>query len=90
MIIALDYDDTYTADPELWDRFVDAAIELGHRVICCTCRRDTPENREIVRIPGARGHYFTGLSPKRWYLMQNGVDVDVWIDDLPESVKEGR
>jgi hypothetical protein len=92
MIIALDYDDTYSAAPELWDEFIDACERRGHDVICVSCRRDTDENREECKIAKLvhHAHYFTALSPKRWFMEQRGIKVDVWIDDLPECVKEGR
>jgi hypothetical protein len=92
MTIAIDFDDTYTADPVLWDQFIAAAIERGHKVYCVTCRRDNEDNRDIVRIgclPKHR-HLFTGLSPKRWFCEQRGITVDIWVDDCPECVKEGR
>lgn len=92
MIIALDYDETYTADPELWDHFINQATVLGHSVICVTCRRDTEENRLEVKIPSIpkHNHYFTDLSSKRWYMEKREIHVDIWIDDLPETVKDGR
>lgn len=92
MLVAIDFDDTYTADPELWDQFIDNCMARGHKVVMVTCRRDTADNREECNIPAlARfNHYFTGLSPKRWYMEHRGIKVDVWIDDMPETVKEGR
>lgn len=92
MIIALDYDDTYTADPDLWDSFIENAVNSGHRVIVVTCRRDTRENRDECRVPDIawNDHFFTNLSPKRWYMEDKEISVDIWIDDLPESIKEGR
>lgn len=95
MIIAIDYDDTYSADPPLWDRFIEDAKSKGHEVHMVSCRRDTAQAREECRIPGLRffEHHFTSMASKRWH-MENKcrppVKVDVWIDDLPESVKEGR
>jgi hypothetical protein len=88
--IAIDFDNTYTADEALWNLFVQAAIARGHRVICVTARRDTDENREIVQIPGCMT-YFTGLSSKLWYMTEKrGVKVDIWIDDDPRSLVNGR
>ena len=91
MIIALDYDRTYTADPLLWDRFIDRAAVQGHVVHLVTCRRDTPENRREVQafgIPPYR-HHFTGLAAKRWFMEQKGIHVDIWIDDDPDSITKG-
>lgn len=89
LTIAIDFDDCYTADPELWDAFISHARERGHRVICCTCRRETMDNVHDCDVPGVLTH-FTGGSPKRWYLEQRGIFVDIFIDDHPECVKEGR
>lgn len=27
---------------------------------------------------------------KRWHMEQRGITVDCWIDDSPETIKEGR
>lgn len=35
----LDYDDTFTADPDLWRQFVSDALRRGHAVVCVTGRR---------------------------------------------------
>lgn len=92
MLIAIDYDGTYTADPDLWAAFIASCEARGHEVICVTCRRSTPENRREVIVPSIPkyDHYFTGLSSKRWFLEQMGIKPDIWIDDMPETVKEGR
>ena len=85
---ALDYDSTYTSDPELFDRFIADIRERGHRVFVVTARRDTPENRAEVVVPGVL-IYFTGLAAKAWYMEHRGVPVDIWIDDDPRVIIEG-
>lgn len=96
--IALDYDDTYTADPELWQMFIMRAEKRGHRVYIVTCRRDTDENRlevygdresTLTGLPWSR-HIFTGLAPKKWFCEQRGIKIDIWIDDMPECIYLGR
>jgi hypothetical protein len=87
--IGLDFDDTFTADPELWTQFVALARSRGHKVVCVSCRTDNDENRAEVDVPGALT-YLTSLSPKAWYMNRHGIDVDVWIDDHPECVAHGR
>lgn len=89
MRIALDWDDTYTADPELWEYFISGAKKRGHKIVFVTCRRDTEENREIIQHP-TELVVFTNLAPKRDYMERLNMPVDIWIDDLPECVKEGR
>lgn len=89
MNLALDYDQTYDRDPEFWDSFVALAKAYGHKVYCVTCRRHTMDNVQECDVPGVLT-YFTNLSPKRWFMEQQGIQIDVWIDDTPECVKEGR
>lgn len=31
MKIALDFDDTYTRDPDMWDKFIDLSLSRGTR-----------------------------------------------------------
>lgn len=89
MTFALDYDGTYTADPELWDTFVKLARERGHKFLCVTQRRNTEENREAVKVPGVQV-LFTELASKTWFIEQRGLTVDVWIDDDPKALVNGR
>jgi hypothetical protein len=88
LTIALDYDDTYTADPGLWNLFIKSARERGHKVICVTCRGQSWDNADLLKLPILV--YYTDMAPKRWHMEQLGITVDIWIDDCPECVKEGR
>ena len=38
MLIALDYDNTYTLDPTFWDGFIVVSKARGHNVIVATMR----------------------------------------------------
>lgn len=84
MKIALDYDGTYTADPALWDGFIARAKARGHSVWIVTCRRDTEENREEVKVPGCFV-IFTGLAPKDWYCRE---PADSEITSLVDVIAE--
>lgn len=90
VVIAIDYDDTYTADPDLWDHFIQKARELGHKVVCVSCRRTGGDNHDILKQGPKVPVYFTNMAPKRWYMDRNGISVDIWIDDMPECVTDGR
>jgi len=48
LVFGLDFDDTFTADPELWAMFIREAQAKGHRVYCVTARRNSDENIEIL------------------------------------------
>jgi hypothetical protein len=89
MKIALDFDGTYDRAPAVWDAFIFFAKQHGHTVIVVTSREDTPENREIVKVPGCTV-IFTNRSAKRWYCeTQRNCKFDIWIDDLPETILQG-
>jgi len=95
--IAIDFDDTYTADPELFNLFIATAASRGHRVIICTCRQDTEPNREAIDgfLEAAKAPeipvFYTDLAPKEHFLRQRrGIEVDIWIDDVPDCVQNGR
>ena len=73
MIIALDYDQTYTADPVLWDRFINAAQSQGHDVQIVTMRYP----HEPIPDLGLTVVY-TGRQAKSRHFK-----ADIWIDDSP-------
>jgi len=83
--IAIDYDGTYTADPGLWRRFIIDAESRGHRVVCVTCRRRDNPIDELLGVV----LYYTEMASKQWHMESIGVKVDVWIDDMPETVVDG-
>jgi hypothetical protein len=94
MIIALDYDDTYTADVEFWQQYITLARDHGHRVLCVTSRDPSPGNKATVLPCDSNGFgipvYFTNQCAKRWYMETVWkTEVDVWIDDLPERIGNG-
>lgn len=86
LLIALDWDGTFSADRELWLEFIRLAGSRGHRVFIATARR-TDQCDEIMRVVGPLGVPIvaTGGKPKI-----NAVDdlagylPDIWIDDEPD------
>lgn len=95
MLIAIDFDDTLTADAELWRGFIESATALEHHVVCVTARRDTDDNRETIREwMNSHGFdlftYFTGLGSKVDFMEKRGLKVNVWIDDNPRTCALGH
>ena len=96
--IALDFDGTYTADPELWRFFVRDALRAGHRVVVVSCRSETSENLGTIRqrlgtLGASVPIVLTSHRPKRMCAQFAGYDVDIWIDDQPgviEAVDAGE
>ncbi len=87
MNIALDYDDTFTADPGLWFEFIRNAQSRGHNIYVVTYRHESlgwdvravfdPMNIPII---------FTNHNQKRPFIQARNIRIDVWIDDAPERI----
>jgi hypothetical protein len=84
MNIALDFDDTYTRDPELWDQFIFTARARGHDIRIVTFRKSTMRDDALdnIGIPVI----YTEYTQKRAFTNKMGWFVDVWIDDSPEFI----
>lgn len=82
MKIALDYDETYTVDPKMWDKIIEIFLLKDHEVMIVTFRsKDVPIDHDL-KIPV----FYTEWSAKRPYMEKQGIDIDVWIDDSPELI----
>jgi hypothetical protein len=80
MLIGLDYDGTYTADPFLWDRFLEVAHEQGHDVICFTMRYP---HEPLPSIDYLKAIVYTSRKAKKRFAEEAGYKVNIWIDDRP-------
>lgn len=90
MKISIDYDDTYTKDPLMWNWFAQSALDRGHEVYCVSARHlqqmDDPKNT-IGRVIGADKCFGTGMLTKKEYMWEvHKIHIDVWIDDMPEMI----
>lgn len=95
LIIAIDYDDTFTADPWLWSTFIKNAENRGHRILIVTARRDTEENHD--ELNAVLDHWgcqipviFASLGSKLREVEKRGIKVNIWIDDDPEKLVRGH
>ena len=85
MLIALDYDGTYTADPELWDSFIALSRERGHRVIIATMRYPTELSGISSLIDKVDDIIFTSRKAKKPFVIASiNENPHIWIDDNPE------
>lgn len=97
MLIVLDYDETYTADPLLWGHFIGSAQCRGHIVICCTMRSPDKDqfNADVIEDM-ARHHVqivYAANHRDKWaaveaagYMPENAI----WIDDRPMYIWMNR
>lgn len=80
-VISIDYDDTYTEDPELFEAFIQLAKSRGHVVVMCTGRNWG------MKVPVSSCEvFYTGGLPKAEFMKSQGLEVDIWVDDWPEII----
>ena len=86
MLIALDYDGTYTADKDMWNVFIHQARLRGHEVIIATMRYEETEGEEVIGdlFGNVDNIIFTGRKAKKAFVDANYRAPDIWIDDNPE------
>lgn len=84
--LAVDYDGTWTADPELFANLADIAVLRGWRVFIVTNRRAADPVGPVDGLPVV---YCAG-APKRDACAALGVFPDVWVDDMPVLVDHGQ
>ena len=89
MLIALDFDGTYTADPDLWQAFIRQAQARGHQVFVVTMRHEH-ENLDVERqlLGVADRIIYTCRRAKRPHVEFLGHRVQIWIDDQPHWVNQ--
>lgn len=85
MLIALDFDGTYTEDPKFWDEVIRAAKIHGHKIIVATMRHEKLEGDELKKIFAGRVDQiiFTSRAAKLPFLHEMDIHPDIWIDDNP-------
>lgn len=88
MNIALDFDDTYTRDPALWDNFIAMAKDRDHDIRIVTFRKRTMTHPALDYLAQKIPVIYTEYTQKREYTNSMGWLVDVWIDDSPEFIVE--
>jgi hypothetical protein len=86
MIIAIDYDGTYTKDKMLWNNFISSAVDMGHTVNMVTMRYES----EPVTYDGDTPIeiVYTSRKAKKNHMENIGVHVSIWIDDQPQFIYE--
>lgn len=87
MIIALDYDGTYTVDENLWEDFIVKSKEQGHQIYIVTMRHFNDKER-IASEDRFDRVFYTGRMAKNKYLLKYGIKPDIWIDDNPYNITE--
>lgn len=69
------------------DLIIDFSLKAGDKVILCTFRY--PEERDgtlFMLESRLNGVYYTGRKAKRQFLLDIGIEPDLWIDDDPHWI----
>jgi hypothetical protein len=92
VIFGIDYDGTFSRDPVGFAAVIGLLRSRGHVCICVTGRSDEGIwGAEVKRgINGLMPIVFTAGAWKASAAERAGYKVDVWIDDMPEGVRELR
>lgn len=89
MIIAIDYDKTYTANPMMFDWIIAAIKAFNGKIYIVTMRYDIDEERipdDVIKRINVDGIIYTGRKGKRHFMEDCEIYVDIWIDDTPEFI----
>lgn len=86
MIIAIDYDGTYAADPNCFNEVIKLFQEAGHTVICVTGRPEIMGLEVKASIGQLIPIVFAGPEWKADAALKQGYKVDIWIDDVPNMI----
>ena len=84
--IALDFDETYTINPEMWDSIVALMLTSNCDVRFVTYRyENAPGNADINEAAGRIGIkiIFCNYFQKAQVCAIHGWSPDIWIDDMP-------
>lgn len=86
--VAIDFDETFTADVEAWTEVIQSLQKYGHRVVCISARRNELSHQQELRkaLPAGVDILLSYGTPKRLYAKSQGVLPDIWIDDMPEAI----
>lgn len=87
--IALDYDNTFSADPEFWTGFITRAKSYNHDIRIVTIRDDRFDiTAPMIALEKVTQVIYTRGIAKKWFCehFTGGFVPDIWIDDKPESI----
>jgi len=83
MIIAIDYDGTYSADPITFNEVIKLFLGAGHTVICVTARPEVMGAEVLASIGKFVPVVFANGEWKAEAAKKQGYNVSICIDDMP-------
>ena len=92
LCIALDYHNTYSADPKFWDTFIYMCWMRKFEVYCITHHTGEKQNEKLMdsigKILDSDHIIFTMGKAKMDYVKKLGIEIDIWIDNNPIHITQ--
>ncbi len=91
LTISMDFDRTFAADPTLWGEFARKAVADGNTVVMIS-RRPEEDRQTVAETLDDYADAFSqvllvgGDTMKGDAAQAAGIDVDVWVDDSPQTI----
>jgi|SRR5699024_7799902 len=84
---SFDFDNTITRDPTAFLWMMNYLRDRGHEVLVCTARYSGYEFDDMNFVKEQKFPiYYTSGMGKRKFMKDQGILVDVWIDDMPDAI----
>lgn len=83
--IAIDYDDTISLNIPMWETIIKIFNSFDFNIYVVTYR-DSSQFKDIHKIDLVKDYIYTSGKAKKQYCKDMGIDIDIWIDDCPESI----
>ena len=93
MTISMDFDRTFAADPQMWGEFATQAVADGNTVVMIS-RRPEADRQTVLDTLGDYASAFSQVllvgtdTLKADAAEAAGVNVDVWVDDSPQTITD--
>lgn len=87
-VVAVDYDDTISHNDTAWLSVLLALENIGYQVIIVTYRKPNccPEDLDFLVKKGYKVYFTSQVGKREWLKDVHNIEVDIWIDDTPESI----
>ena len=90
LAIAIDYDDTFTANPEMWLNVMQVMHSFGCNIFIVTYRHDNQQESQdlefLKHYDFVTGIVFTSRKGKKEFCTKLNIHIDIWIDDNPITI----
>lgn len=91
MIVSIDFDETYTKSPWLFNEIIALLSDSDHQPMIVTYRhRDLDYDPQLWNLENLYfvPVYYTDGKAKKPFMENLGIKVDIWIEDNPRAVYE--